>query len=134
MDERKRDLCNYRLTKAEKCLASAKALVQLEDYCSAANRSYYSIFHCIRGLLALEGVDFSKHAGVIAYFQKNYVKSEIFEKKYSKIVVEAFEIRSESDYDDYYIISKEEAEEQIRNAQFFLNGIIKYVREVLLSE
>lgn len=81
-----------------------------------------------------EGVDFSKHAGVIAYFQKNYVKSEIFEKKYSKIVVEAFEIRSESDYDDYYIISKEEAEEQIRNAQFFLNGIIKYVREVLLSE
>ncbi|MCI8889789.1 MAG: HEPN domain-containing protein [Eubacterium sp.] len=134
MDERKRDLCNYRLEKAEKCLASAKALVQLEDYCSAANRSYYSIFHCIRGLLALEGVDFSKHAGVIAYFQKNYVKSEIFEKKYSKIVVEAFEIRSESDYDDYYIISKEEAEEQIRNAQFFLNGIIKYVREVLLSE
>ncbi len=130
MDERKRDLCNYRLEKAEKCLASAKALVQLEDYCSAANRSYYSIFHCIRGLLALEGVDFSKHAGVIAYFQKNYVKSEIFEKKYSKIVVEAFEIRSESDYDDYYIISKEEAEEQIRNAQFFLNGIIKYVREV----
>ena len=82
----------------------------------------------------MEGVDFSKHAGVIAYFQKNYVKSEIFEKKYSKIVVEAFEIRSESDYDDYYIISKEEAEEQIRNAQFFLNGIIKYVREVLLSE
>ena len=82
----------------------------------------------------MEGVDFSKHAGVIEYFQKNYVKSEIFEKKYSKIVVEAFEIRSESDYDDYYIISKEEAEEQIRNAQFFLNGIIKYVREVLLSE
>ena len=44
MDERKKDLCNYRLEKAKKCLLSAKALVQLEDFCGAANRSYYSIF------------------------------------------------------------------------------------------
>lgn len=131
MDEKKKNLCYYRLEKAEKCLKSAKALVQLEDYCSAANRSYYSIFHCIRGLLALEGVDFSKHSGVIAYFQRKYVKSEIFEKKYSKILVEAFEIRSESDYDDYYIISKKEVEEQIQNAQFFFNGIVKYVNEII---
>lgn len=130
MDKRKKDLCDYRLEKAQKCLTSAKALVQLEDFCGAANRSYYSIFHCIRGLLALEGVDFSKHAGVIAYFQKNYVKSGIFEKEYSKIITEAFEIRSESDYDDYYVISKEEVEEQIQNAQFFFDGILKYVNEV----
>lgn len=131
MDEKKKNLCCYRIEKAEKCLKSAKALVQLEDYCSAANRSYYSIFHCIRGLLALEGVDFAKHAGVIAYFQRKYVKSEIFEKRYSKILMEAFEIRSESDYDDYYVISKKEVEEQIQNAQFFLNGIVKYVNEII---
>ena len=53
MDDRKKELCLYRLEKAEKCLSSAKALVQLEDYCSAVNRSYYSIFHGIRGLLAI---------------------------------------------------------------------------------
>lgn len=128
MDERRKDLCYYRLEKSKKCLASAKLLIQSEDYCSAVNRSYYSIFHCIRSLLALEGVDFSKHSGVMAYFQKNYVKSGIFEKDYSKILTEAFEIRSESDYDDYYVLSKEEAEEQVKNAQFFLDGIIKYVK------
>ena len=55
MDERKKDLCCYRLEKARKCLSSAKVLVRSEDYCSAANRSYYCIFHCIRSLLALEG-------------------------------------------------------------------------------
>lgn len=127
MDERRKDLCYYRLDKAEKCLASAKVLTQSGDYCGAANRSYYSIFHSIRSLLALEGVDFSKHSGVMAYFQKNYVKSGIFGKEYSKILTEAFEVRSESDYDDYYMISKEEVEEQIQNAQFFLNGIVKYI-------
>ena len=134
MDERRKDLCLYRLEKAKKCLASAKLLVQSDDYCSAANRSYYSIFHSIRSLLVLEGVDFSKHAGVMAYFQKNYVKTGIFGKDYSKILTEAFQIRSESDYDDYYIISKEDVEEQIQNAQFFLRGIMKYIDEKLILE
>lgn len=127
MDERRKELCYYRLEKSKKCLASAKLLIQSEDYCSAANRSYYAIFHCIRSLLALDGVDFSKHSGVMAYFQKNYVKSGLFEKSYSKILTEAFEIRSESDYDDYYVLSREEVEEQVKNAQFFLEGVMEYV-------
>lgn len=131
MDERRKDLCYYRLEKSKKCLASAKLLIQTEDYCGAANRAYYSIFHCIRSLLALEGVDFSKHAGVMAYFQKNYVKSGIFEKEYSKILTGAFEMRSESDYDDYYVLSREEVEEQVQSAQFFLDGIMKYVDRIL---
>ena len=79
----------------------------------------------------MEGVDFSKHSGVMAYFQKNYVKSGIFGKEYSKISTEAFQIRSESDYDDHYIISKEEVEIQIQNAQFFLNGIVGYINDIL---
>lgn len=127
MDERSQSLCRYRLEKAEKCLESARLLMQSGDYCSAANRSYYAIFHSIRSLLALEGVDFSKHSGVMAYFQKNYVKTGIFDKEYSKILTEAFEIRSESDYDDYYVLSREEVDEQIQNAYFFLKGIARYV-------
>lgn len=133
MDERKIDLCHYRLEKAKMCLKSAKELEKSEDYCGAANRSYYSIFHSIRSLLALEGVDFSKHAGVMAYFQKNYVKSGMFEKKYSQIITEAFVVRSESDYDDYYVLSKEEVDEQIQNAQLFLSGIENYVENLLKS-
>lgn len=82
----------------------------------------------------MEGVDFSKHSGGMAYFQKKYVKTGIFEKEYSKILTEAFEIRSESDYDDYYIISKEDVEEQIKNAQFFQSGIIQYVDKILATE
>lgn len=131
MDERRKDLCRYRLEKARKCLESAKLLMQSGDYCSAANRSYYSIFHCIRSLLALEGIDFSKHSGVMAYFQKNYVKTEIFGKDYSLILTEAFEVRSESDYDDYYMISKEEVEEQIQNADIFMNGIMEYLNKTI---
>ncbi len=131
MDEKRKDLCRYRLEKAEICLSSARILVQSGDYCGAANRSYYSIFHSIRGLLALEGVDFSKHSGVMAYFQKNYVKPGIFGKEYSKILTEAFQIRNDSDYDDHYIISKEEVDVQIQNAQIFFDSIMSYVNSTL---
>lgn len=131
MDEKRKDLCRYRLEKAETCLSSARILVQLKDYCGAANRSYYSIFHCIRSLLALEGVDFSKHSGVMAYFQKNYIMPGIFGKEYSKILTEAFQIRNDSDYDDYYILSKEDVDVQIQNAQIFFNGIVSYVNRTL---
>lgn len=49
------------------------------------------------------------------------------------ICKEAFQVRSESDYDDYYVISKEEVEVQIQNAQVFLNGIIQYVDNILAT-
>lgn len=131
MDNRQIDLCKYRLEKAEQCLKSAEALKMLDDYCSAANRSYYAIFHSIRAVLALEGVDFSKHAGVLSYFQRNYVKTGIFDREYSKILTDAFEIRSDSDYDDYYVLSKEDVEMQLKNARFFVDGITQYLNKIL---
>ncbi len=133
MDERHRDLARYRMEKAAICLDSAKLLVQAGDYCGAANRSYYAIFHSIRSILALEGVDFSKHSGVMSYFQKNYVKTGILGKEYSKILMEAFSIRSESDYDDYFVISKEDVEHQVCGADFFLNGVKRYLQSILSS-
>ena len=66
---------------------------------------------------------------ICAYVVQKRHKSALH---YSKIVTEVFEIRSESDYDDYYVISKEDVEEQIKNAQFFFDGIMKYVSEVTL--
>lgn len=70
-----KDLSNWRLEKAERCLRSAQTLLDDEDYSSAANRSYYCVFHCIRSVLALDGVDFKKHSGIVAYFREKYIKA-----------------------------------------------------------
>ncbi|MCC8138270.1 MAG: HEPN domain-containing protein [Clostridiales bacterium] len=134
MDDRQIALCRYRLEKAENCLKSADILAGAKDYYGAANRSYYAIFHSVRAILALDGVDFSKHSGVMAYFQKNYVKTGIFDKEYSKILRAAFDVRSDADYDDYYVISKDKVEKQNSQAQFFLNGIKEYVEKLLDEE
>lgn len=128
MDNTLKALSDYRLEQAERCIKSAKILVMDEDYKGAANCSYYAIFHCMRSVLALEGVDFSKHSGVSAYFRKQYIKTGIFDVELSDIIGEAFNIRNDSDYDDYYVISKEEVNEQIENAKKFYHAIEKYLR------
>lgn len=119
MDKQLLNLSNYRLEQAEQCVQSAKLLAENGDYKGAANRSYYAIFHSMRSVLALERVDFAKHSGVSSYFRRKYIRTGIFDTELSDIIREAFEVRGSSDYDDYFLISKEEVREQIRNAEFF---------------
>lgn len=45
------------------------------------------------------------------------MKTEIFPESLGRRIAQAEEIRHASDYDDFYIATKEEAEEQIRTAQ-----------------
>lgn len=127
MDKNAVELSKYRYQQSQQCIKSAKILVQAEDYKGAANRSYYAIFHAMRSVLALENKDFSKHSGVSAYFRREYIKTGIFEVELSDIISSAFDVRSNSDYDDFYVISKEEVEEQIENAIRFCNVIEKFL-------
>ena len=127
MDKRRADLAMYRLETAKQCIISAETLAGISDYKGAANRSYYAVFHCMRSVLALSSVDFSKHSAVGAYFRKEYIKTGIFDVTMSDIISEAFDIRSDSDYNDYFVISKKEVEEQIANARYFYEKVEMYV-------
>ncbi|MDL2238356.1 HEPN domain-containing protein [Christensenellaceae bacterium OttesenSCG-928-K19] len=127
MPDNKKELSIYRMERANQCLKSAYALVDTEDYKGAANRSYYAIFNAIRAVLALEGVDFKKHSAVTSYFRQHYIKTGIFNIDLSDIVTEAFQIRQDSDYNDYYVISKEEVTTQIKRAELFCAKISEYL-------
>lgn len=116
-----------RMEQAEQCLESAKLLLEADDIKGAANRSYYGIFHAIRAVLALEGKDFAKHSGVISFFRQNYIKTGILDVSLSDIITDAFQVRTECDYNDYYIISKAEVEEQVQNAERFIKTISDYL-------
>ena len=102
----------------------------MDDYKSAANRSYYAAFSAMRAVFALDGLDFKKHAGVIAEFRKSYIKTGIFDTKLSKIIDSLKDARQSSDYDDFYLISKEEVSEQVSNAEFFVTEIETYLNKL----
>ena len=65
--------------------------------------------------------------GVIAYFQKEYVKTGKFEKKYSKYISQAFQIRNNTDYMDFFIVSLQDAKEQYERAEEFVQVIEEFL-------
>ena len=124
-------MAKYRLEKAKNDLSAAKIIAGQGYYEVAANRSYYAIFHAARAVLALTEQDFRKHSGVIAFFRKEYVKTGIFEKRLSDIIQDAFEIRTDCDYEDFYVVAKEDVEQQIANAEYFIIQIENYLQSVI---
>jgi uncharacterized protein (UPF0332 family) len=66
----------YRIKAAKERLDSANLLLHHGNYKDSIGRSYYAMFTSVRALLAIDEVDFSKHAGVISYFQKEFTKTE----------------------------------------------------------
>ncbi len=125
------DLAKYRLQKAKEDLQAAKLLFEQDHFAQSINRSYYAIFHSVRALLAFDKFDSRKHSGIISFFDKEYIKSEKLHKQLSKILHSAEEIRINSDYDDFFITTKEDSEKQINNAIIFINEIEKYLSNFL---
>lgn len=121
-------LANYRIEKAEDCLNASKLLLDDEFYADSANRSYYAIFHSINALFALRSIGFKKHSGVLANFNLDYIKSGLIEIEYAKIAKSAFSVRTQSDYSDFYIVSKQDVSEQYQNAEKFVNRIKEFIK------
>lgn len=103
-------------------------------YSSAVNRAYYAIFHALRAVTALDGFDSGKHSGVIAYFNRNYVKNGIFNRRISKNIDMSFRLREKTDYQDFVMISRDMAEEQINKAKEVLLEVKPYVVSIWEKE
>ena len=123
------ELSRYRFETSLDNLSDAKLMYDNGRYKNSLNRAYYSIFHAIRAVCALDGYDSSKHSGVISYFNQNYVKTNVFPKELSKVIRYASENREKADYLDFFIASREEAEKQIERAEYFTEYIRKYLQE-----
>lgn len=84
----------------------------------------------MRAINCLDGFDSSKHSGVIAHFNQYYVKEGKFPREFSVVVKGASFLREKSDYDDFYVASRKEAEQQLKNAENFVNSIAAYIGRV----
>ena len=120
-------LSKYRLDKAKETYATALENLENDRYLDANNRAYYSIFHAMRAVLALDGADFKKHSAVISKFREDYIKTKRLDRVLSDIIGRASIVRNKSDYEDFYIASKGEAEEQVSDAKAFIATVEEYL-------
>lgn len=124
----------HRLSLAEEDFTSAMVLLELGQYRGANNRAYYSIYHAISAVLSVEGVAFKRHKDTLAYFNKNYVATEVFARTLGKQIVRAEEVRHASDYDPFYLVSKDVTVQQIETAKKLLEGVKEYVQNQIRSK
>jgi uncharacterized protein (UPF0332 family) len=122
-----KDLAEHRIIVAKEDLEAAESNWELGHLRAANNRAYYSIYHAITAVLALEQQAFKSHKATISYFNQNYVKTDIFPRDIGRRIAKAEEIRHASDYDEFYIVSKTETMQQIETAKKFLAIVMAYV-------
>lgn len=127
MGEAEESLAKYRLTKAETELTISKVLLENKFYAKSLNSSYYTMFYAVRALLALDKVDSKKHSGVLNHFNNLYVRTEKFSKDFFRYLNSAFTIRLQSDYNDFFVATRKDAEKQIENAEKFLKEVKDYL-------
>ncbi len=125
------DLALYRLKLARDKLKSAELLMEESYYSDAASRAYYSLLHGARALLATRGLDSKKHSGVISLFNRSFVKTDKVPKELGRLLLSAKDIREESDYNEFYIVSKKDVEDLIDQAKGFLEVIGELINKDL---
>ena len=72
-------------------------------------------------LIRSQRADGNRHAAGIPYLNQEM----------SDIISDLFEVRSSSDYDDFYVNSKSKVVEQYQKAEFFVKRVNKYLNSKL---
>lgn len=129
-----RELALHRIKTAREDLEAARMNFENEQYRTSNNRAYYAIFRAISACLALEFKAYKQHGQVIGNFNKDFVHTGIFPKEISKRINRAQEVRHASDYDDFYIVSVEDAAEQLDTAEKVVEMVEKYLENILCSK
>jgi uncharacterized protein (UPF0332 family) len=91
------------------------------------NRIYYGIYYMLSAVAIRENFNTAKHQQLIGWFNKTYVKTDIVERTYGKVIREAFENRMEGDYN----VLAEFTEEKVKQAFADMQEVIAAIESLL---
>ncbi|MBI3392392.1 MAG: HEPN domain-containing protein, partial [Nitrospirae bacterium] len=72
--EERDELIRYRLEQADHTLHQAELLAEAAEWDGVVNRAYYAMFYAALALLLTKGMGSSKHAGVLALVDREFVR------------------------------------------------------------
>ena len=120
----KKALIQYRMKRARSTLRASQLLYkQGGDPASIVNRAYYAMFYAALALLVTIGQESSKHQGVLASFDKYFIKPKILPKEMGRFLHHAFDTRQIGDYEEEAELTKEQAFQILESAVQFINSI-----------
>jgi uncharacterized protein (UPF0332 family) len=122
MSERQVEVAAY-LERAKKSFEAAKELRKdgYQDF--AASRAYYAAFYAASALIVNDGLDSSKHSGVIAIIHRDFVRTGKLDKEHGKNLNWLFELRSVGDYGIVMHVTEDDCAQAIRIAEHFIQVV-----------
>ncbi len=120
-------LIDYRLGQAREAVCDAELLLDADRYRATANRLYYACFYAALAALLTKRLQYSKHSAVIAFFDKELIRSGLLPKEYSRTLHRAFNERQQDDYMPFVEMDAGEIKILFQNVQAFVNGINEYI-------
>jgi uncharacterized protein (UPF0332 family) len=117
------------LGRAKQDLQAVEINIQNGLYYVAVSRAYYAMFYAATALLKRKGIERGKHSGIISAFGEYYVKPGLIEVEYAKMLTHAFDSRNDGDYDVSFVVRKDLAEAEFKDAARFVNRVERYLQE-----
>ena len=105
------------LDKASRSIRAAQRLLEGGDVEFAVGRAYYAMFYVAEALLTERGLRFRKHGGVHGAFGEQFAKTGDLDPKYHRWLLEAFNKRITADYGVDAVVTAEDAQALIRQAE-----------------
>jgi uncharacterized protein (UPF0332 family) len=128
MSYSKEELVNYRLGQAKEVFRDAKILVANESWKSAANRMYYACFHIVSAYLAQQNIKATTHAGLKRAFNMMLVKTGKINRDDGRLFNQLFNLRQEADYEDFYVMTKEDVKPLVPRIASLIQEIEEIIR------
>ena len=124
-----RALVAYRIEQAQETLQEAKILHAAGTLRGSVNRAYYAMFYAALALLATRQVGTSKHSGVLAMFDQEFVKTGLVAKNLSRSFHLAFSRRQVNDYGEMTALDEKTVDKMLQDATEFLAAAETFLRQ-----
>jgi len=128
-NERKRILIENQIRKAKDTIIDAKIAFENDRFRNTLNRNYYAIFYIVTALAYKYDFITSKHKQLMGWFNKNFIKDNILDRKLGEIYKIAFDNRQDSDYSDFFAYDKNIIEEHFKDMLYFVSEIEKFINQ-----
>lgn len=125
--EDRNSLIEYRIEQAYETVSDVELLIKNDRLRSAVNRIYYGMFYALSALALKYRYETSKHAQLIGWFNKNFVKEGIVSPEFGKMITKAYNRRTKGDYDFYMEFDKDLVEDMFDKMKRFINEIRKHL-------
>jgi uncharacterized protein len=122
-EESQRHLIQHKLDKADSTVDDIRFLLDNDKLAIAINRIYYAVFYALSALALKRQFSTAKHQQLIGWFNREFIKEHVVDRRYGEILHRAFDKRSKGDYDDFVEFSKEEVEQMLLDTILFVEKI-----------